>query len=253
MELTILGSGTIVPSLTRWSPAHILRIGGKTVLIDLGPGTLRRMVEAGAGISDIDVICISHFHPDHIADFVPLMFASKYAVGSFRTRDLTVVAPGGFGELYAGLIEVFGSWIVPEAYRLDIREAAGESIDLGTFSVTTAPANHNPESIGMRFEEGGASFVYSGDTDRSDDLVALARAADLLLLECSFPDDMKVAGHLTPSEAGRFARDAGVRHVVLTHLYPPMEDVDIVSTVGACFSGKITVAEDLMVIPVGGL
>ncbi len=251
MELTILGSGTIVPSLARWSPAHILRVGDKTVLIDLGPGTLRRMVEAGAGIPDIDAVSISHFHPDHIADFVPLIFASKYAPGSCRTRDLTVVAPNGFGELYAGLIEVFGDWIVPQAYRLDIREAAGQPIDLGPCSVTTAPVNHNPESIAMRFEGDGASFVYSGDTDRSDNLVALATGADLLLLECSFPDDMKVPGHLTPSEAGRLARDAGVSHLVLTHFYPPMENVDIVSVVGACFSGRITVAEDLMVIPIG--
>ncbi len=251
MELTILGSGTIVPSLTRCSPAHILRVGGKTVLIDLGPGTLRRIVEAGSGILDIDVVCISHFHPDHLGDFVPLVFASKYAVGSYRTRDLTVVAPAGFGELYAGLIEVFGDWVVPEAYRLDIREAAPDAIDLGTFSVTTAPTNHNPESIALRFAGDGASFVYSGDTDRSESLIALARGADLLLLECSFPDDMKVPGHLTPSEAGRLARDAGVSHVVLTHLYPPVENVDITTLVGTHFPGRITVAEDLMIIPIG--
>jgi ribonuclease BN (tRNA processing enzyme) len=253
MELTILGSGTIVPSLMRSSPAHILKIGGKTVLIDLGPGTLKRMVEAGSGILDIDVVCISHFHPDHISDFVPLIFASKYAVGSYRTRDLTIVAPGGFGELYAGLIEVFGDWIVPEAYRLDIREATGEAIDLGPFSVTTAPVDHNPESIALRFSADGASFVYSGDTGRSEGLIGLARGADLLLLECSFPDDMKVPGHLTPSAAGRLAADAGVSHVVLTHLYPPVEDVDIRALVAAYYSGTITVAEDLMVIPIGRL
>lgn len=251
MELTILGSGTIVPSLTRAPPAYILRVAGKRLLIDLGPGTPRRMVEAGASILDTDVICLSHFHPDHVADFVPLIFASKYAVGNYRTRDLTVIAPPGFGEFYAGLIEVFGDWIVPEAYRLDIREADGTAVDLGSCLVTTAPANHNPESIAYRFEGDGTALVYSGDTDWSHDLIALARGADLLLLECSFPDDMKVPGHLTPSEAGRLARDAGVSHLVLTHFYPPMEDVDIVSLVGGFFSGRITVAEDLMVIPVG--
>jgi len=251
MELTILGSGTIVPSLVRWSPAHILRVGGKTVLIDLGPGTLRRMVEAGTQIPDIDVVCISHFHPDHIADFVPLIFASKYGMTGYRARDLAVVAPPGFGELYTGLIEVFGDWIVPEAYRLDIREATGDPIDLGSFSVTTAHANHNPESIAMRFEGDGSSLVYSGDTDRSDDLVALARGADLLLLECSFPDTMKVPGHLTPTEAGAIAREAGAKHLVLTHIYPPTDDVDIVSIVRGLFPGVVTVAEDLMVIPVG--
>jgi ribonuclease BN (tRNA processing enzyme) len=251
MELTVLGSGTIVPSLTRWSPGYVLRVGPTTILIDLGPGTLRRMVEAGAGLPDIDAVCISHFHPDHVADFVPLVFASKYALGSQRLRDLTVIAPAGFGELYAGLIEVFGDWIIPEAYRIDLRESDGSAVCVGSCSVTSAPANHNPESIAYRFEGDGASLVYSGDTDWSDPLIELARGADLLLLECSFPDDMKVPGHLTPSEAGRFARDAGVSHLVLTHLYPPVEDVDIVSLVGASFPGRVTVAEDLIIIPVG--
>jgi ribonuclease BN (tRNA processing enzyme) len=251
MELTVLGSGTIVPSLTRWSPGYVLRAGPTTILIDLGPGTLRRMVEAGAGLVDIDAVCLSHFHPDHIADFVPLVFASKYAMGSQRQRDLTVVAPAGFGELYAGLIEVFGNWIVPEAYRIDLRESDGSPIDVGSCRVTTAPVNHNPESIAYRFEGDGVSLVYSGDTDWSEELIILARGADLLLLECSFPDNMKIPGHLTPSEAGRLARDAGVSHLVLTHLYPPVEDVDIVSLAGASFPGRVTVAEDLMVIRVG--
>jgi ribonuclease BN (tRNA processing enzyme) len=251
MDLVVLGSGTIVPSLTRWSPAYLLRTSGKTILIDLGPGTLRRMVEAGSGILDIDAVCLSHFHPDHLADFVPLIFASKYAIGSFRTRDLVVIAPEGFGELYSTLIEAWGDWIVPDAYRLDIRETRRGRTELAGVSVTTAPVNHNPESIAFRFESDGVSFVYSGDTDRSDDLVELSRTADLLLIECSFPDEMKVPGHLTPSEAAGIAAAAGVGHLVLTHLYPPMEDVDIAEVIGKHFSGRVTVARDLMVVPVG--
>lgn len=251
MELVILGSGTIVPSLARWSPAYLLKVGPKSVLVDLGPGVLRRMVEAGSGILDIDLIALSHFHPDHIADFVPLIFASKYAIGSYRARDLTVLAPEGFGELYSELIEAFGDWIVPEAYRLDIREMRRGRIDLVDFSVTSVPVVHNPESIALRFDTEGTSLVYSGDTDWSDDLIGLADRADLLLLECSFPDAMKVPGHLTPSEAGRIAAEAGVKHLVLTHFYPPMEGVDIEEVVGKHYAGRITVAQDLMVIPVG--
>ncbi len=251
MELTILGSGTIVPSTARWSPAHLLRLGGKTVLIDLGPGALRRTVEVGVEIGDIDLVCLSHFHPDHVADFVPLVFASKYAVGSHRTDDLMILAPEGFGELYSGLIEVFGAWIVPGDYRIDIKEMRRDTLDGGSFSVSTAPVNHNPESIAFRFEGDNAALVYSGDTDWSEELIGLAEGADLLLIECSFPDEMKVPGHLTPSEAAEIAARAHVGHLVLTHLYPPMEGVDVAGVVGKRFSGRVTVARDLMVIPIG--
>jgi ribonuclease BN (tRNA processing enzyme) len=62
---------------------------------------------------------------------------------------------------------------------------------------------------------------------------------------------MKVPGHLTPSEAGELAARAHAGHVVLTHLYPPMEAVDVAGVVGKRFSGKVTVARDMMVIPIG--
>ena len=56
-------------------------------------------------------------------------------------------------------------------------------------------------------DSNGKSIVYSGDTDYCPELIELADNCDLLILECSFPDDMKVEGHLTPSEAGKIAAE----------------------------------------------
>ena len=58
---------------------------------------------------------------------------------------------------------------------------------------------HNPESVAYRITGPGGLLVYSGDTDRCDSLVELARAADVLICESAFPDEMKVAGHLCPA------------------------------------------------------
>ena len=85
-------------------------------------------------------------------------------------------------------------------------------------------------------------MVYSGDTDWSDSLIDLARGADLIILEASNP--FKVAGHLTPEEAGRLAEMAGVPRLVLTHIYPPGDAVDLVEEAGRSFTGEITIAED---------
>ena len=248
MELVILGSGTIVPSVSRSASAYTVRVGGKTILMDLGPGTLRRMKEAKIEIPDVDLILFSHFHPDHTSDFVPFIFASKYAIGSYRTKELKILAPLGFGDFFAGLIEVYGDWIVPEGYDISVEEITEGRADFVDFSVTTKKVVHNPESIAFRIEGGGGSLVYSGDTDWSEGLISLAKDADVLLLECSFPDDMKVDGHMTPTEAGRTAERSGVKRLVLTHFYPPMEDVDIEMVVGKEFGGEIVVARDLMII-----
>ena len=92
----------------------------------------------------------------------------------------------------------------------------------------------------------GKVLAYSGDTDYCPGLVALARDADVLIAECSFPDDRKVTGHLTPSLVGRAARESGCRKVVLTHLYPPCDTCDIAQAVQGEFAGTVIVAEDLM-------
>jgi ribonuclease BN (tRNA processing enzyme) len=254
MKLQILGSGTILPSASRSAAAYAVTVGGKTLLLDMGPGLLRRMAEANIEIDDVDMLFFSHFHPDHTGDFVPFIFASKYPVGPLREKDLNIVAPVGFGELYNGLIEVYGRWIIPESYDIHIEEMGDGERDFGSFTLSTAKTNHNPESIAIRIDEGidegGRSLVYTGDTDRSESLITLAKGASLILIDTAFPDDMKIPGHLTPTEAAEIAARAKVERVVPTHFYPPMEDVDIAGIFDSNFEGEVIVPEDLMVIDV---
>ena len=113
--------------------------------------------------------------------------------------------------------------------------------------IVSLPTQHNPESIAYRLiGPAGETVVYSGDTDFCDNLVTLAQDADLLICESSFPDQQKVSGHLSPSSAGRIAQSAGVRHLVLTHFYPACEQVDIMAECRQTYSGRLTLAEDLM-------
>ena len=77
--LTILGSGTCVPSLTRNSCSFLLQTGGQNLLFDCGSGVMRRLLEIGVTIYDISHIFISHFHPDHIGELASFFFALKYS------------------------------------------------------------------------------------------------------------------------------------------------------------------------------
>jgi len=148
------------------------------------------------------------------------------------------------------LQKVFGRWIVPEGYPFYLHEAKG-TIPCENFSLTTLPLTHSDSSIGLRIEiPGGKTMVYSGDTDYCENIIQLANDASLLILECSLPEEMKVEGHLSPSLAGRIARESRCKRLLLTHFYPPCDEHDLPREVAKEFAGEIILAEDLMEIEV---
>jgi ribonuclease BN (tRNA processing enzyme) len=255
LRVTILGSGTCVPSLARSSCAVLVEIGAARILMDAGPGTMRRLLEAGVTIFDLSHILFSHLHPDHTGEFVPLLFATKYPDETRRKAPLQVVAGKGFATFFDGLKEVYGRWIeLPEAV-FSIREldtSGPDSIQFEGFSLTSRPMNHSPESVAFRLTTPtGHSLVYSGDTDVTPELAALAAEADLLICECAMPDEAKVPGHLTPSEAGRLANEAKVKQLILTHFYPECETVNIAAQCRQTYPGALMLAQDLTTIEIG--
>jgi ribonuclease BN (tRNA processing enzyme) len=255
INVTILGSGTCVPSLKRSSCSVLMQIGASRLLFDSGPGTMRRLLETQTTIFDITHIFYSHFHPDHTAEFVPFIFATKYPDGNRRQIPLTVSGGRGLLNFYERLKSVYGQWIELTPGLLEIIEFDNKNADTITFedfTVNTAPVKHIEESIAFRITStDGFSAVYTGDTDYSETIIDLAKDADLLICECALPDRHKVEGHLTPSLAGDLAAKAGVRKLVLTHFYPECDQEDIAAECRQTYSGPLVLAEDLMEIEVG--
>lgn len=252
MSVTILGSGTCVPSLKRSSCSILMNIRDKFLLFDSGAGTMRKLLENRVEIYDVSFIFYSHFHPDHTAELVPFLFANKYPDGSRRKIPLTMMAGRGFAKFYENLKNVYGHWIELAPGLLTIVELDNTGHDMrefDDFKVESLPVEHNPESIAFRItSSAGISMVYSGDTDFSENLVTLSKDADLLICESAFPDELKVKGHLTPSLAGEIADRANVRKLVLTHFYPECDQVDIEKECRKTYSGPLLLAEDLMQI-----
>ncbi len=250
MEIIILGSGTCVPSIRRAGPAACVRTEGYTILIDSSSGTLRQLVKAGIDYSDVDMILYTHLHPDHVGEFVPFIFATKYAPGYTRTRPVLILAAEGFGEFYQGLKAAFGEWVEPLAGKLDISEipvAMKSSMQYPPLTISTIPVRHTPQSLAYRLKDSsGRSVVFSGDTDYCEELIDLAQGADMLVSECAAPEGGKIPGHLTPSEAGRIAMAAGVKKLVLTHFYPECDRHDMVTPCMKEYDGPVILAEDFM-------
>jgi ribonuclease BN (tRNA processing enzyme) len=245
MELIVIGSGTGVPSLRRGSPALAVKAAGRLLLLDVGSGTLRSLLRCGLDFNDLDILALTHRHPDHVGDLIPFLFATRYALGYTRREPFWLLAARGFTEFYGHLKAAFGEWVEPRPGLMNLRELAADGPDEVKWpglTITSAPTEHTAGSLAYRVEAGGRSLVYSGDTDVSDSLGALAQGADVLALECSNP--FKVPGHLTPPEAGRLAARAGVKKLLLTHFYPPCDEVDVVQLAQTEFAGEIIRAED---------
>ena len=250
MLLKILGSGTCVISLKRSSPANYLKIGGKQLLVDCGPGTLMQLEKAGLHYKDIDIVFITHYHIDHISDLDALIWVYKWG-GLKRKKDLIIVGPVGFANFYNTYIKPL-VWETPaESFDVIIKEIENK-IDFTTFAVECCKTEHTDESVAYKFIENENSLVISGDTDFSEDLIKLAQGCNVLMLECSFENSMKVNGHLTPKECGFIAKRAGVEKLILTHLYPASPEIIRLNEAKEIFVNTI-LAEDLMEIEISKL
>lgn len=256
MEVVILGSGTAAPYPKRGGPGLLIRVGEENLLFDSGPGSLRNLARAGISVSEIDRIFYTHFHVDHTLEFALLLFILRN-LGEKLAHPLCVTAPTGFQKIYDGFHEAYGEWIEPRDYELRIQEIGEELIENDRWTVTSKKVFHTENSLGYRIESkdgiesasGGQRrkvIAYSGDTDYCEGIVHLAMDADLLVLECSFPNEKKVKGHLTPSEGGEIASEARVKKLVLTHFYPICDKVDILTQCRKTFRGEVILAEDLM-------
>jgi ribonuclease BN (tRNA processing enzyme) len=185
MALTILGSGTCVPSLKRSACSALMRVKNSRLLFDLGPGIMRRLLEADTRIIDIGFIFFSHFHPDHTGELVSFLFASKYPGVNRRKNPLTIVAAEGFSDFFDGLKQVYGEWIELAPEVLSVIELDNTGLDTRLFDefvVKSIPVMHRKESIAFRIESAdGFSIVYSGDTDFSENLIDLAAGANILI------------------------------------------------------------------------
>ena len=249
-ELIVIGSGTGIPSLKRASPGFIINSDTTQILIDSGPGTLRKMFELGITYQDPDLILYTHLHPDHTADLVPTLFACKY--GDLpREKNLLCMGGPGFKFFFKKLKELYGPWVAAQSYHLTIKEISKETIRYRDLEIFSKPMAHISGSVGYRIEfKDGKSVAISGDTDYCQNLIDLAFKVDLLVTECSFPDEKKVEGHLTPSLAGRIALESQCQKLLLTHLYPICDQFDILNQCRQVYQGEVLLGEDLMKVKI---
>jgi ribonuclease BN (tRNA processing enzyme) len=252
MRLTVVGSGTAAPTPDRVCSGYWLQSGDDRLLLDCGPGTVHRMAALGLPWPALDHVLITHFHNDHIGDVPMLLFALKWGVLERRTAPLTIWAPRGIGERLRAMEAAFGDHVGDPGFPLLVREVApGADFDVGSVRVRAASTPHTDHSLAYRLERGGRTLGYTGDTGPSPEVAAFLDGVDVLVAECSLPDDDAIPSHLSPTSLAAMATAARPGRLVITHVYPHLDAQDAAARVReAGWAGEAVRATDGMALDV---
>lgn len=249
MKLVVLGSGTSVPHPRRASSAHWLEAAGGTLLLDAGAPFAHRAAQERLDWAGLDSVWLSHFHLDHVGGLAPYLFGTKHAPETqSRRKPMRVYGPRGTRRLLAAFDGAADYRLLEQPFPLEVREVSpGETFEpLPNLRAEAFSTPHTGESLALRLDEeaSGASLAYTSDTGYTESLAEFARGVSLFMMECSFFREKPVRLHLELEEAMRLARLAAPRRVVLSHLYPEWDGVDLVAEARRLWDGETLEARD---------
>jgi ribonuclease BN (tRNA processing enzyme) len=241
VRITVLGcSGSVVGPDSPASGYLLTAPDTPPVVIDFGGGVLGAL-QRHADPNAVHVL-LSHLHADHCLDLPGLFVWRRYHPTPAQGRAL-MYGPANTWARLGAASSPEGGEIDDFSDIFDIRHwVHNEDVQIGSLTVTPMLVCHPTESYGLRITDpSGATFVYSGDTGYCDELIDVARDADVFLCEASWTHSPERPPrlHLSGTEAGRAATQAGVRELLLTHIPPWTSREDVISEAKAEFDGPV--------------
>jgi ribonuclease Z len=289
LHVALCGAGGPMPSSTRSGPCVAVVAGRTLFVVDAGTNGARNLQGViGWSPGRIAAVFLTHYHSDHI-DGLGEMGLLRWVAGSHRD-PLPLYGPEGVQDVAEGFARAYqfdvryrvahhgaavvppeGAGFAPHPFTTPAPGAALVLIERDGIRVSAFRVEHEPvvPAVGYRFDYGGRSLVVSGDTKKSESLLAQARGVDLIAHEALSPklvgilhDAAESASnanlakvmtdipdyHTTPVQAGELAQAAGARHLLIHHVVPPLPVPGLegvfLDGVSAVFSGGITLGRD---------
>jgi ribonuclease Z len=290
LHVGLAGTGAPMPDSQRVGISTFVIAGKHQFIVDCGPGSTLNLELMKLPLEDTTAVLLTHFHSDHIADLDELMLkiwtngarteptlvmgpvgvetvvegynqAFSLDMGYRIAHHGDAVAPVSGGGGQAKVIDGFGEDESVVIFNQD-------GVKVTAFLVSHAPVE---PALGFRFDYGGRSVVLSGDTLPDETLMAQSQGVDILVHDAMNPDmlnimtraaeknNQSVAGavatdiqtyHAFAEETARIARDAGVGHLVLNQILPPLPASILhpmfLGESRRIFDGPITVSYDGM-------
>lgn len=285
MKVTLLGTGTPAPSLTRQSSGYVFEIGTDVIVMDHGPGAHQRLLEAGYRAADVTHFLATHYHYDHIMDY-PRLVLTRWDHGGDKLSPLKVFGPEPLQQINDRFIGPEGAFALditartespaslavfqarggygerPRPAPLLNQVAPGDVIEGDGWVIRVGPTRHVQPSLNClsyRVETAEATVVYSGDTGGVyEPFIEFSKDADVLIHMNHFlsgteltPEYRSMSGsHLDNAET---AKRANVGMLVLTHFLPMLDRPGVkermVAEMADIYTGSIILGEDLMQLP----
>jgi len=238
MELTVIGAGAAYPTRAGTSSScYLVTVGETRLVLDLGQGSFANLA-ATLEPSTVSAVVISHLHPDHFIDLVPLRHYLRYEFDP--PRRVAVYAPNGLARRIDALHDEPGF----SAESIDTPPFGPGVRRIGGLRLEARPVTHTAESYAFRVsnpDAGAPGLVYSGDCGRAEDLESLILPGDTLLVEVAFGAAPVPAGaqHLNAGAIARLAEATRPGRVLLTHLQMGYDPDAAVAAVETGFEGPV--------------
>jgi ribonuclease BN (tRNA processing enzyme) len=251
MDLTFLGTGSAMPTGERFQTGLLLE-GEKPLLVDCGSGALHSLARTEVGYEGVETLLLTHHHLDHISD-VPVLMKARWLAGA---ETLDIYGPPGTEDLIGEILDTHE--YMQDRLDLSVTDLNPEQapFEIAGFEVGAMETRHSMQCLAYRFEGSGPPVVFSGDSEAFPGLVEFADGAAVLVHDCSFPDDVDVSNHPTPSQLGQALADAEaeVGRVYLTHLYPHTDGChdEMLDSLGEHYDGDVRFAQDGLSLSVSG-
>jgi len=282
LALQILGAGGPFPSASASSGYLVWRGGRSVALVDAGGGVFHAFGQAGGRVDQLELVALSHLHPDHVSDLPALLWLTD-----FRHDPLSIAGPSGnalappvdiflerlVGEKDSALPLVHARGVPLRSTVVDVAKTEPSLVfETDTLRVSALGVPHGVPALAYRMTIDGTTLVFGGDQNGTNPaFVDFARGADLLVMHLSLSttavDPQLTALHATPRLVGDIAAKAGVRGLVLSHIVEPRRGDDLarsfsgfdsdsltasVAEVRRQYGGTLIVGKDLQCIAIQG-
>ena len=260
VQLQILGSGGPGASAGRASAGYLVWIDGVgRILVDAGGGIKQRFHASGAELGDVGLLALSHFHPDHSAEVPALLWPGGAGLrvagpsGSDAFPSLDDWLDGLFGP--DGVFRVLAPRLDLDAVTVDVATGAPAEVWRdGDVRVRGIGVPHAMCRRWVRVDVGDVAGFSSEEKGSDPAFVELVRDVDVLVVHFGRGETATGRGadlHARPSVWGALAAEAGAGRVVASHVSTSSPQVlaDSLAHLRAAYGGPVTVAEDLLCVP----
>lgn len=245
MRITILGNGAACPGPGGACSGFLVTEGKVNLLVDCGTGVVSNL-QRHLDLRDVTDIVITHMHADHFIDLIPYRYALRYGLEPRTGSRVRLHLPPDGHRTLAHVVEVYAEseTFISEVFQVNEYDPAN-SLNLSPLTIQFVPVRHYIPTWGLTIA-GSKKLAYSSDSGQCPELRQVADGADLFICNigaCLESEITSFWGHLKAAEAGALAREANVKRLLLSHLWPDCKHGWNLGKASKTFDGPVEMAE----------